>query len=65
MVSLGTTVYQSSRRIQDLLQAVNLFLRNSDEQAGLIVTAGKDECTDQCLGCQYPGRLPINGEAHK
>ena len=49
MVSLGTAVYQPSRRIQDLLQAVNLFLRNSDEQAVLIVTAGKDECTDQCL----------------
>ena len=53
MVSLGTAVYQSSRRIQDLLQAVNLFLRNSDEQAVLIVTAGKDECTDQCLGCLH------------
>ena len=52
MISLGTAVYQSSRRIQDLLQAVNLFLRNSDEQAVLIVTAGKDERTDQCLGCQ-------------
>ena len=41
MVSLGTTVYQSSRRIQDLLQAVNLFLRNTDEQAVLIVKAGR------------------------
>ena len=53
MVSLGTAAYQSSRRIQDLLQAVNLFLRNSDEQAVLIVTAGKDERTDQCLGCLH------------
>ena len=46
IVSLGTAVYQSSRRIQDLLQAVNLFLRDSDKQAVLIVTAGKDEHTD-------------------
>ena len=53
MISLGTAVYQSSRRIQDLLQAVNLFLRNSDEQAVLIVTARKDECTDQSLGCLH------------
>ena len=45
MVSFCTAVYQSSRRIQDLLQAVNLFLRDSDEQAVLIVTAGKDERT--------------------
>ena len=49
MVSLCTAVYQSSRRIQDLLQAVNLFLRDSDEQAVLIVTAGKDERTDHVI----------------
>ena len=42
MVSLGTAVYQSSRRIQDLLQVVNSFLSNSIEQAVLIVTEGKD-----------------------
>ena len=53
MVSLGPAVYQSSRRIQDLLQAVNLLLCNSDEQAVLIVTAGKDERIDQCLGCLH------------
>ena len=53
MVSFGTAIYQSCRHIEDLLQAINLFLRNSDEQAVLIVTAGKDERTDQCLGCLH------------
>ena len=53
MVALGTAVYQSSRRIQDLLQAIDLFLRNSDEQAVLIITAGKNERTNQCLGCLH------------